>query len=214
MSGEQRNIVIVPHVTASNISKSRVKIFGALRKLAAEKPLDKISVREICDIAGVSKSTFYNNFQDKYAIVNWHYDMVMEAGVNKIGRTLSWEQGHLITSFGFAGEMAIYRAARKSSDQNGLLPHGIRARESVLIETLTEYRHVELTDKLSFQVTALAAAEQAVVGRYLTSSNPIDVCAYVENMLSIIPPELFDAMQIDGGTRGFAVENPWNSVFH
>ena len=211
MSGEQKKIVVVPKLTIAGIPKSKGKIFRALKTLVGEKDFDRISVREICDMAGISKSTFYGNFQDKYAIVNWHYDMVMEAGVTQIGRTLSWEQGHLITSFGFAEEMPIYRKARKSSDQNGLLPYGIRAREAVLIETLVEYRKVELTDRLRFQVTALASAEQAVVGRYLNSSSPVDVCAYVDNLISVVPKELFDAMQIeDDGVGTF--ENPWISI--
>lgn len=213
MSSEQRKIIVVPHVSISAISRSKAKIFAALKALVAEKPFDKISAREIYDAAGVSKSTFYSNFQDKNAILHWHYDMVMEAGVTKIGRTLSWEQGHLITSFGFAGELPVYRAARKSNDQNGLLPYGHRAREAVLIETLTKHRNVVITDKLRFQVTALVAAEQAVVGRYLNGSNPVDVCSYVDNMISIIPKELYEAMQIDIAEEASSIENPWSSVF-
>ncbi len=213
MGSEKRKIVIVPSVAASAVSKSKAKIFVALKTLAAEKDFDRISVREIYDLAGVSKSTFYNNFQDKNAIIHWHYDMVMGAGANKIGRTLSWEQGHLITSFGFADELPLYRAARKSSDLNGLLPYGHRAREAVLIKTLSEHRNVEVTDRLRFQVTALAAAEQAVVGRYLSNVGPMSVFDYVEHMISIVPQELFEAMQIDGNAAGPNFENPWATVF-
>lgn len=100
MSSEQRKVLVVPSLPISTIPKSKAKIFSALKAIAKEKDFDKISVREICDAAGVAKSTFYGNFQDKYAVVHWHYDMVMGAGADKIGRTLSWEEGHLITSFG------------------------------------------------------------------------------------------------------------------
>lgn len=213
MSSEQRKVLIVPSLSASTIPKSKVKIFAALKAIAKEKEFDKISVREICDTAGVAKSTFYSNFQDKYAVIHWHYDMVMGAGVNKIGRTLSWEEGHLITSFGFAAEKPLYNLARKSTDQNGLLPYGIRNREAVLIETLTQYRKVDLTDKLRFQITAVAAAEQAVVQRYLNSAKPIDVLAYVDNMVDIIPKELFEAMQIEEGGMSPFFKNPWEGIF-
>ncbi len=213
MSDSKTKVLVVPSLQASPIPKSKVKIFTALRAIAKEKPFDKISVREICDTAGVAKSTFYSNFQDKYAVIHWHYDMVMGAGVNKIGRTLSWEEGHLITSFGFAAEVPLYNLARKSTDQNGLLPYGIRNREAVLIETLTQYRHVELTDKLRFQITAVAAAEQAVVQRYLNSAKPIDVLAYVDNMIDIIPKELFDAMQLEDNGAGHLFKNPWEGIF-
>lgn len=213
MSSEQRRVVVIPSIATTPIPKSKVKIFNALRSLAGEKEFDRISVREICDAAKISKSTFYANFPDKYAIIHWHYDMVMESGVNKIGRTLSWEEGHFITSFGFAAELPLYRMARKSIDQHGLLPYGLRKRESVLIETLSDYRKVNVTDKLRFQVTALAAAEQAVVGKYLNSPDPIDVSAYVDNMLDIIPRALYDALQIDGREQGAAFANSWDSLF-
>ncbi len=214
MNNDQRKILVVPNLAASVIPKSKVKVFNALKTLAKEKEFDKISVREICDTAGIAKSTFYSNFHDKYSIIHWHYDMVMEAGVNKIGRTLSWEEGHLITSFGFAAEMQLYNLARKSTDQNGLLPYGIRRREAVLIDTLTNYRKVELIDKLRFQITAVAAAEQAVVVRYLNNAKPIDVLNYVDNMVDIIPRELFEAMQVEDSGVGTSFKNPWESIFY
>ena len=213
MSSEQKRVVIVPGIAMPPVPKSKVKIFNALKVLAGEKAFDKISVREICSIADVSKSTFYANFPDKNAIIHWHYDLVMEAGANKIGRTLSWEEGHFVTSLGFAAELPLYQQARQSIGQQGLLPYGLRQREAVLFETLTEYRKVELTDKLRFQVTALAAAEQAVAGKHLHSPDPIDVGAYVDNMLDIIPRALFEAMQIGEGERSFVFGNPWFGAF-
>lgn len=213
MSSEQRKVLVVPSLPISTIPKSKAKIFSALKAIAKEKDFDKISVREICDAAGVAKSTFYGNFQDKYAVVHWHYDMVMGAGADKIGRTLSWEEGHLITSFGFAAEKQLYDLARKSTDRNGLLPYGVRNREAVIIETLTHYRNIELTDKLRFQITALVAAEQAVVLRYLNSAKPIDVLNYVDNMIGIIPKELFNAMQLEESSTSQLFKNPWENIF-
>ena len=213
MSSGQKRVVVVPGITMAPIPKSKVKIFNALKLLVAEKAYDKISVREIYDTAGVSKSTFYANFPDKNAIVRWHYDMVMEAGVNRIGRTLSWEEGHFVTTLGFAAELPLYQQARQSEGQQGLLPYGLRQREAILHETLTEYCKVDLTDKLRFQVTALAAAEQAVAGKYLQRAELFDVSTYVDNMLDIIPRALFEAMQIGERERSFVFGNPWIGAF-
>lgn len=43
----------------------------SFKKLALEKPIEKITIREITDSAGVIRVTFYNHFQDKYELIEW-----------------------------------------------------------------------------------------------------------------------------------------------
>lgn len=43
----------------------------SLKELAATKPIDKITIKEITDKAGVIRPTFYNHFQDKYELLEW-----------------------------------------------------------------------------------------------------------------------------------------------
>ena len=39
-------------------------------ELRAQKPLEKIKVKELCDLACINKSTFYAHYQDIYALAN------------------------------------------------------------------------------------------------------------------------------------------------
>ena len=41
----------------------------SLIELSAKKPIDKITIKEITDKAGVIRPTFYNHFQDKYELL-------------------------------------------------------------------------------------------------------------------------------------------------
>ena len=43
----------------------------SLKELATKKPIDKITIKEITDKAGVIRPTFYNHFQDKYELLEW-----------------------------------------------------------------------------------------------------------------------------------------------
>lgn len=43
----------------------------SLKSLASTKPIDKITIKEITDKAGVIRPTFYNHFQDKYELLEW-----------------------------------------------------------------------------------------------------------------------------------------------
>ncbi len=53
--------------------KWKMKDFLAesLELLMQEKPFDKITIKQICDRAGVIRATFYNHFEDKYAALNY-----------------------------------------------------------------------------------------------------------------------------------------------
>ena len=43
----------------------------ALKELAEKHPIEKITIKEITDRAGVIRPTFYNHFQDKYELLAW-----------------------------------------------------------------------------------------------------------------------------------------------
>lgn len=46
------------------------RLMRALEELMADKPLDSIRAVEIADRARVSKQTFYNHYEDKYALMD------------------------------------------------------------------------------------------------------------------------------------------------
>ena len=60
MSNEGRNAYVVERLTA------------ALLELLEDKPLADISIRELCGKAGVGRTSFYRNFQDKEDILSGH----------------------------------------------------------------------------------------------------------------------------------------------
>ena len=57
----------------NNQSQNAIDIVLAesLKELSITKPIDKISIKEITDKAGVIRPTFYNHFQDKYELLEW-----------------------------------------------------------------------------------------------------------------------------------------------
>lgn len=47
-------------------------------QLNAKKPIEEITVKEICEMAEVNRSTFYRNFLDVYDLRDWIEDEMME----------------------------------------------------------------------------------------------------------------------------------------
>ena len=57
----------------SNQSKMAIDVLLAesFKELAEKRPIERITIKEITDKAGVIRPTFYNHFQDKYELLEW-----------------------------------------------------------------------------------------------------------------------------------------------
>ncbi len=58
----------------SKTELTKILIGQALKKLASENPLDKVTVQNIVDACGINRKTFYYHFQDKQKLICWIFD--------------------------------------------------------------------------------------------------------------------------------------------
>lgn len=56
----------------------------SLRELAAAKPIDKITVKDITENCGYSVATFYRQFRDKYDLIAWDYTRRVEKIMSRV----------------------------------------------------------------------------------------------------------------------------------
>ena len=68
------------------IEKTERAIKQAFMELRAEKPLEKIRVKELCDRACINKSTFYAHYQDIYALATAIEEELVDAVVESLPR--------------------------------------------------------------------------------------------------------------------------------
>ena len=52
------------------IEKTKLAIKNAFMELRSKKSLEKITVKELCELAYINKSTFYSHYDDIYALSN------------------------------------------------------------------------------------------------------------------------------------------------
>lgn len=64
MSNEGRNAYVIGHIT------------DALLKLLQNKPIGDISIRELCDLAGIGRASFYRNFKTKEDILRTYINTI------------------------------------------------------------------------------------------------------------------------------------------
>ena len=68
------------------IEKTERAIKQAFMELRAQKPLEKIRVKELCDLACINKSTFYAHYQDIYALATAIEEELVDAVVESLPR--------------------------------------------------------------------------------------------------------------------------------
>ncbi len=70
-------------------------LVDSFRELAHEKPIDKITVRDIAANCGYSSATFYRQFKDKYDLIVWNYAQQTALIMNRVG-TNDYEWRHTL----------------------------------------------------------------------------------------------------------------------
>ncbi len=68
---------------------------ASLKKLLAEKPLDKITVIDIIEDCEVNRQTFYYHFKDIYDLVEWIYTREATKALDGKKTYDTWQQGIL-----------------------------------------------------------------------------------------------------------------------
>ena len=64
------------------IKVTKILIKEALSKLLQEKGFDKISIKELCELAGINRSTFYSHYKDLNELQNKIYDEFLDSFQN------------------------------------------------------------------------------------------------------------------------------------
>ncbi len=192
------------------VPKTKLKVFKAFLDLSKDQNYDSISAKSIYTRSGVAKSTFYQHFGSKDDILHWYWGMITEAGIVQIGRSLTWEEGHYITTSGIEFAFSLIKASAQSKDTlSGFLPYALRDRKEQIRKTLSDYKKIEITEKLKFQISALAGAEQAAMVDYFNEEKRDDIDTFVDYLISIVPRDLYEAMQLTTTEEHLSQANPW-----
>ena len=193
--------------------KTKMRIVEALNELTGEVPFDQVRVIDICERVHLARSSFYHHFCDKNAILQWHSLTAYKAGVDETGRTLTWFEGHLVTTRALERFRNLYYRAGIGTEFSAVRPTFVRHRIETLIDTCKNWKHIEVTPLLDFQIHALACAEAASSNRRYSGELQMpakEFCSYLE---TIVPRELYRALNEptspQKGNHGMLLNGTW-----
>lgn len=94
--------------------KVKYRLAEAMKECMKKAPVEKITVKEITEECGVTRQTFYRNFQDKYDLINWYFDKILIESFEGI-------TAYHISEFSSVYQKSIYISFLKSSFRSSTL---------------------------------------------------------------------------------------------
>ncbi len=175
------------------IANSTLRAFAdALRRVAAKKPFEDITVREIAHESGLSARSFYNHFRSKYDLVLWSYTNADYAYLKTFaskGKTLPFNELLLLGLERFSADRTLFQGA--FNDWVGpeslcmtLVDHGCRA-----IPEYIRIRHGDnaVTDRISGLVRFYVEGTVSELARWMADANPMPAKEFRDYLLDAMP---------------------------
>ena len=105
---------------------TKYRLAEAMKTCMKTTSVDDITIRQIVEVCGVTRQTFYRNFLDKYDLINWYFDKLLLKSFEHMGEGTTVYDG-LVKKFEYLKEEHLFFAAAfRSDDQNSLKEHDFR----------------------------------------------------------------------------------------
>ena len=117
----------------------------SLKKLSTKKSVEKISVKDIVCDCGLTKTTFYNHFRDKYDLAAWIYSDTAEKIMNKIdSENYYWKD--LLTdgiNYFFANRIFLKNLMMNTSGQDSFINYVATFNVKILSDYIKKIHNLE-----------------------------------------------------------------------
>ena len=109
------------HGTNKSSFRTKKNLATAFEKLLDSHSFDAVTVKKLVDECDYSRQTFYRHFADKYDLVLWIYQEVVQDTVQRIGEDLSWFEAVVTKLEIMRSKQSFYSEVYKSNDYNALI---------------------------------------------------------------------------------------------
>lgn len=160
------------------------KLAESFKRLALKSPIEKITIKEITDGAGVIRPTFYNHFQDKYELLEW----IMRTEILNPVMPLM-QKGNLTESLiqiftNLKQEKEFYRKVVRLEGQNSC--------EMIVRKIVKEVLLGFINEHVGNQKAAQKGLTSDLVAEYYAQSITFAIIEWVHLNMSLSPEQMAD----------------------
>lgn len=128
----------------------KVQLANAMKICMRKMPVEKVTVRQIVEVCGTTRQTFYRHFQDKYDLINWYFERILKESFEHMGQGQTVYEG-LVHKFRFIEQEKLFFAAAFQYDQqNSLREHDFQLIKKFYKEQIESKTRQPLSRELEF----------------------------------------------------------------
>lgn len=173
----------------------KYKLANAMKECMVSSPVEKITVKEICDTFGVTRQTFYRNFQDKYDLINWYFDKILIESFHQMGEGSTVYES-LVKKFEYIRmEHLFFKAAFKNDEQNNLKEHDFELIRQFYIDQIEGKSHRKISDKLLFQLEMYCQGSVFMTTQWVLGNKNFTPQELAGLLADAMPKELADVFR-------------------
>lgn len=163
-------------------SITKAALGAALKRLVSEKPFEKISIADICDLCNMNRKSFYYHFHDKYELVIWIFENEYISSVKGTSYSIS-ESLTLLCRY-FYENRSFYKKILKVYGQNCFTDYFAKiCRERFVLIAKGKLTGLTATDKKLVQCADFFVF---AVYSWITSSDSRDDAQFVSDIKDMI----------------------------
>ncbi|WP_075721965.1 TetR/AcrR family transcriptional regulator C-terminal domain-containing protein [Roseburia sp. 499] len=164
-----------------------VLLAESFKELACQQPIEKITIKEITDKAGVIRPTFYNHFQDKYELLEWIIKKQILEPIRPLIMADMIDEGLMLTFTTLEKEKDFYGKAVKLEGQNSFESIVKKCIMETLLEVLSLQQEGKTEKKSKYPwLTPESVAE------FYAQSMCFMIVNWIETGMSVTPREITD----------------------
>ena len=159
----------------------------SFKELACRRPVEKITIKEITDRAGVIRPTFYYHFQDKYELLEWIIQHDLIEPVRPFIDSGMAIQAMTFLFLNIEKEKEFYKMASRLEGQNSFVGIAQRCIQALLLEVFEE--HSERKQPKNAMLTPERLAQ------YYGQSMVFVVIQWIQSGMTVSAQELADVYE-------------------
>lgn len=159
----------------------------SFKDLALRMPIDKITIKQITDGAGVIRPTFYNHFQDKYELLEWIIRTEVLDPVIPLMRSGNLKDSMVQIFHNMHQNKKFYKKVTRLEGQNSC--------ESIAKKFIMEILFSFINEKVGEKKLAKRGLTVSMVAEYYAQSMAFVVIQWTKLDMSLTPEQVADIFE-------------------
>ena len=168
----------------------RYKLANAMKECMRTAPVEKITVKEIVETCGLTRQTFYRNFQDKYDLINWYFDRILLESFQHMGEGKTAYEGLVYMFHYIEVEKLFFKAAFRTDDQNCLRDHDFQLILRFYENQIQEKTKQPIPENLHFQLEMYCQGSVYMTTQWVLGDMKKRPEEMARNLVAAMPAEL------------------------